>query len=252
MFLAEMFIYFIIYSFVGYIAEVLMVSFEKKKLVNRGFLCGPMIPIYGYGALLMLLFLRKYQHDIVALFVFGALIASALEYLISYALEKIFHNKWWDYSKDKFNLNGRVCLSNTILFGLASVGLLKFIHPFVSKYLLMLSNKAIIIIAIVLAVLYLADTIYSCIVAYNLRHRLIIVEELKNEKLSSIPAILESKLKRRVANLKMYPSRLMKAFPYLANRYRKEFSLMRKLTQLRKEKALKKEQKAKEKEKKKK
>lgn len=249
MFLAKWFIYFIIYSFVGYIAEVVMVSFEHKKLVNRGFLCGPICPIYGCGALLMIMFLRRYVHDYLALFIIGALIASILEYLISFLLEKIFHNKWWDYSKEKFNLNGRVCLSNTIWFGLGSVGLLEFIHPFASKYLLRLSPNWIVIIAIVLAVLLLADTIYSCVVAYNLRNRIIIVEELKNEKLSSIPSILERKLKKRVANLKMYPSRLMKAFPYLASRYKREFSLMKRLKQKSRKKKEKKVAKAKEKKK---
>ena len=225
----EWFIYFVIYSFIGYIAEVLFVSFSQKKLVNRGFLCGPICPIYGLGAISMIIFLKRYVHDYTALFVFGALIASTLEYFISYALEKIFHNKWWDYSDKKINVNGRVCLSNTVLFGLGSVALLEFIHPFVSKYLLRVSKDYLIIIFIILLVVLILDTIYSCVIAYNLRSRIIIVEELKNNKISKIPKILQTSIKSRVKNLKVYPTRLVKAFPNIAVKYKTEFDIMGKL-----------------------
>ncbi len=225
----EWFIYFIIYSFIGYIVEVAFVSFLQKKIVNRGFLCGPLLPIYGLGAIAMILFLKRYIHDYIALFVFGALIASVLEYFIGFALEKIFHNKWWDYSQDKFNLNGRICLLNSVLFGLSSVALIEFIHPFVSKYVLRLSPKALLICFIVFAVLLILDTIYSCVVAYNLRSRLIIVEELKQEKLSKLPNILQTKIKNRVKNFKLYPTRLIRAFPNIASKYKREFNIMNKI-----------------------
>ena len=225
----EWFIYFIIYSIVGYVAEVIFVSIQSKKIVNRGFLCGPILPIYGLGAIAMILLLRRYTHDYIALFVFGALIASILEYFIGFALEKIFHNKWWDYSDCKYNLNGRICLSNTILFGLGSVALLEIMHPFFSKYVLRLGSKSLIIIFIVLSALLVLDTIYSCIVAYNLRSRLIIVEELKKEKISKLPNILQARISKRVKGLKLYPGRLVKAFPYIAHKYKKEFAIMGKL-----------------------
>ena len=227
----ECFIYFVIYSFIGYLAEVIYVSFEQKKLVNRGFLCGPICPIYGLGALLMIVLLKRYIHDYLALFVFGALIATTLEYYISYILEKIFHNKWWDYNNKSFNINGRVCLTNSILFGIASVSLSEFIHPFVSRYLLRLSSQTLLILFIFLAILLLLDTIYSCIIAYNLRSRLIIVEELKNDKISKIPKILQTNIKKRVKNLKLYPERLVKAFPHIASKYKKEFDIMGRLKQ---------------------
>lgn len=225
----EWFVYFMIYSFIGYIAEVIFVSILNKKIVNRGFLCGPVCPIYGYGAISMILLLKRYTHDYVALFVFGSLIASVLEYIISYALEKIFHNRWWDYSDSKFNLNGRICLTNTVLFGLGSVALLEFIHPLISKYVLRLNKTVLLIVFISLAILLIADTIYSCIVAYNLRSRLIIVEELKNEKISKIPNLFQAKIKKRVGNLKLYPQRLVKAFPYISKRYKDEFDFMGKI-----------------------
>ena len=225
----QFFIFFIIYSFVGYIVEVFFVSFLQKKIVNRGFLCGPIIPIYGLGAITMIFLLKRYMHDYIALFIFGALIASTLEYFVGYALEKIFHNKWWDYSEDKFNLNGRVCMLNAILFGLGSVALIEYIHPIVSKYVLRLNSGISIILFIVLAVILTLDTIYSCIVAYNLRSRLIIVEELKKDKLSKLPNIFKTNIKKKVKSFKLYPSRLIKAFPNIVSKYKEEFNIMGKV-----------------------
>lgn len=224
----EVFIYFIIYSFIGYVVEVIFMSIPNKKIVNRGFLCGPICPIYGLGAVGMILFLKRYVHDYVALFIFGALIASVLEYIVSYVLEKIFHNKWWDYSQNKFNINGRVCLLNAFLFGICSIILIEFIHPFISKYVLRIPKMWLIVIFVILLILILADTIFSCVVAYNLRSRLIIVEELKNEKLSMLPNLFEDKLKQKVDKLKVYPSRLLKAFPDVLNNYKDEFDIMKK------------------------
>lgn len=225
--LIKIFIYFMIYSFIGYVVEVIFMSILNKKVVNRGFLCGPICPIYGAGAIGMILLLKKYTHDYAALFVFGALIASVLEYVVSYVLEKVFHNKWWDYSQNRFNINGRVCLLNAFLFGLCSVGLVKFIHPIVSKLVLNIPNLWLIIIFIILFVLLIADTIFSCIIAYNLRSRLIIVEELKNEKLSMLPNLFEDKLKQKVDKLKMFPNRLLKAFPDVLSDYKDEFAIMK-------------------------
>ena len=226
--IVEWFIYFIIYSFIGYVSEVIFVSFLNKKVVNRGFLCGPLCPIYGLGAFAMVTLLRRYVHDIPALFIFGALIASTLEYLISFALEKIFHNRWWDYSEDKFNLNGRICLLNTVLFGIGSVLLLEFIHPTISRYVLRLEQTTLITIFIICLALLLLDTIYSCIIAYNYKSRLIIVEELKKEKINKLPQIFKANLNKRVKGLKLYPKRLTKAFPNLVKKYNEEFSLMEK------------------------
>ena len=108
---------FIICSFVGYFLEVLWIYIGTKKIVNRGFLSGPVIPIYGIGALLILFCLLRYYDDPVVVFVFGIIITSCLEYFTSFILEKIFHNKWWDYSNKRYNLNGRICLRNSFAFG---------------------------------------------------------------------------------------------------------------------------------------
>lgn len=111
---------FFIYAFAGWIMETTSISIRNKKFVNRGFLIGPVCPIYGYGVVLVSLLLQKYQNDIIVTFFMSIIICGFLEYFTSYFMEIIFKARWWDYSQRKFNINGRVCLENLVLFGLAS------------------------------------------------------------------------------------------------------------------------------------
>lgn len=112
---------FFIYGIAGWVMESTMISIKNKKFVNRGFLIGPICPIYGYGVVFVSLFLKKYQDDIIATFVMSIIICGVLEYFTSYFMEKFFHARWWDYSKKKFNINGRICLENLFLFGIARI-----------------------------------------------------------------------------------------------------------------------------------
>ncbi|HBB29668.1 MAG TPA: hypothetical protein DC000_10580, partial [Clostridiales bacterium] len=107
------FIYFIMYSVIGWICEVIFCSIPEKKFINRGFLNGPLCPIYGFGALIVIFFLTPFKDSIFLVFIFGLIVTSTLEYFTSYAMEKLFHSKWWDYSNNRFNINGRVCLLNS-------------------------------------------------------------------------------------------------------------------------------------------
>ena len=119
-----------LYSFFGWLLEVIVTFIKSKKIVNRGFLIGPYCPIYGKGALLIVLLLKKYENDIIALFVMAVVVCSIIEYITSYVLEKLFNTRWWDYSNIKFNINGRVCLQNLVAFGIFGVLLLKYVNPF--------------------------------------------------------------------------------------------------------------------------
>jgi len=221
------FMIFYICSFVGYFMEVFWVFLGSKKIVNRGFLCGPVIPIYGFGALLILLTLFRYYEDPVVVFVFGVIITSALEYFVSFLLEKIFHNKWWDYSKIKYNLNGRICLKNSFAFGILALFIVYFVAPMFSLLFSLFSEKFWMILALILFILIVLDTIYSVVIAYNLRNRIIIVEELKNEKIAMIPVIFEKRLKESIEGFKAFPNRLLKAFPDLENKNHKSFEIMK-------------------------
>ena len=225
--LSYLFLIFIIYSCVGYICEIICSSIVQKKLVNRGFLCGPYCPIYGVGSLFILFTLWRFQSDPVTVFILGAIITSALEYITSFILEKIFHNKWWDYSRYVCNINGRICLQNTLLFGLGSLVIIYVAQPIIFHFLNQFSLSTINIVAIIVSILFVIDCIYSFIVAYNLRNRIIICEELKQQKIAKIPGMLEQLIKERVANFKLYPKRLLEAFPNLKKANYKELKLMK-------------------------
>ncbi len=211
--LMKIFLYFIVTSFLGYILEVVHCSIGYKKLVNRGFLFGPICPIYGAGSVLITAILTKYSNDLIVLFLMGALITSAVEYYTSYILEKIFHNRWWDYSKRKDNINGRICLKNSLYFGLGTCLIIKILNPFLLNIYESLSSNFIIIAGTIILIIFIFDMLFSCIIAYNLRHRIIIAEELKSEKLKMIPALIEKKYQEEISRLKFVRNRLFKAFP---------------------------------------
>ena len=121
---------FFIYAFIGWLMEVCFTFITDHKLVNRGFLIGPLCPIYGHGCLLILLFLKKFADEPITLFFMAMLICSLLEYFTGYLLEKIFKARWWDYSNRKFNINGRICLETLIPFGILGLLIVLIINPF--------------------------------------------------------------------------------------------------------------------------
>lgn len=238
--LAYVFLVFLIYSFLGYLCEIIFCSINQKKIVNRGFLFGPYCPIYGVGSIFIIYCLSRFMKDPVIVFILGAVITSCLEYFTSFILEKIFHNKWWDYSGYKCNLNGRICLQNTLLFGLCSLIVIYVGNPRIFKLLNKLSPFTLNITALILVIIFIIDIIYSVIIAYNLRNRLIICEELKKEKLAKLPGMLEKLIREKVTNFKTYPKRLLEAFPNLKKSNLKEFELMKKLKEKAKKEAKKK------------
>ncbi|RVU98593.1 hypothetical protein EII22_01950 [Coriobacteriales bacterium OH1046] len=119
---------FAIYSCAGWLFESILCSVSEKRFINRGFLNGPICPIYGAGALAAVLFLRG-EPDGMSLFCWGAVVCSLLEYLTSWVMEKIYHTRWWDYSDRFLNLNGRICVPATLLFGLFVVLVVRVIQP---------------------------------------------------------------------------------------------------------------------------
>ena len=125
-------IIFFITSFFGWLWETIYFCFRDHKFINRGSLYGPYLPIYGYGSILLILFLYKERKKIIKFFECMTFM-SILEYISSYLIEKIFHKKYWDYSHEFLNLNGRICLINSILFGIFGYILLTYIYPFLNK-----------------------------------------------------------------------------------------------------------------------
>lgn len=166
MFFLENFILFTIYSFLGWIAETIYCFILDGKYTNRGFLNGPICPIYGFGAILVINLLGKYSNNLIVLFSMSILIAAIIEYITSYGLEKIFNLSLWDYSKHKFNLNGRISLWNLLLFGLLAVAMIHIIHPAVISILIKIPNWIYYIALGILIPSYLIDLIVT-VVALN-------------------------------------------------------------------------------------
>ena len=134
-FLTQYTLTFVIYAFIGYICEVIYCSIGQRKLVNRGFLYGPWLPIYGCGGLIVEIFLVPLKKYPLLVFVLGMLLTSVVEYIGSWGLEKIFSIKLWDYSRYKLNINGRVCLLNSTLFGVMSVALVYLVQPYIASFI---------------------------------------------------------------------------------------------------------------------
>lgn len=167
--LTQYFLLFIIYSFAGWLLEVVCKLIEYRKFINRGFLIGPYCPVYGWGAVFITYLLYRYSYDPIVLFVMTLLTCGILEYLTSYVMEKLFNARWWDYSKRKFNLNGRVCLNTLIPFGLFGMTLTYVTNPFILEKLGMIKLQVLNIIAIVIGIVFVIDNIISAIVIFGFR-----------------------------------------------------------------------------------
>ena len=149
-----------IYSIIGWVYESTICSIGQRKLINRGFLNGPYCPIYGTGAVLVLLVLGRIQNPVL-LFFAGAVLTCSLEYLTSWLMEKLFHARWWDYSKRKFNIGGRVCLIGAVVFGAFSVVLILVLHPWVKSLTDRLTDTALTWICAILLVGIVSDLIVT-------------------------------------------------------------------------------------------
>ena len=140
--------------------EVIVCSCYDKKIVNRGFLIGPYCPIYGFGALIMLL-ISPYKDNLFVCFILALVLCSVLEYFVSYLMEKLFKIRWWDYSNDAFNINGRVCLRNAIAFGALGVIFTRFLNPWFNSIVDNLSYNFLLIISIMVLVITIIDILVS-------------------------------------------------------------------------------------------
>lgn len=161
------FLLFIFYSFLGWLMEVTCKLIQYKRFINRGFLMGPICPIYGHGAIIMLILLKDFSSNPFILFIMSMLVCTTLEYLTSYFMEKLFSARWWDYSNKKFNINGRVCLRNTLCFGILAIVLVYFLNPLVLTYIEKINEPFLSIIVYVLLAVYVVDNIISYSIINN-------------------------------------------------------------------------------------
>ncbi|HIV17913.1 MAG TPA: hypothetical protein IAC82_01170 [Candidatus Merdivicinus intestinigallinarum] len=159
--ICQWFLYFSIYSVLGWVCETVYCSIIQRKFVNRGFLNGPVCPVYGVGAVLVIYLLQPVAGNVPALFLTGMLVTTVLEYLTSVLLEKLFHMKWWDYSHFKLQINGRVCLLNSLMFGALSVFVMLVLHPRVQKLVDLIPAAVLPWISLGIAAVFIADTVLT-------------------------------------------------------------------------------------------
>lgn len=234
--IVEIITYFIIYSFLGWVMESVVRSICERKIINTGFLKGPFCPIYGIGATIMFLFLERFQNNLILLFLIAIVVLTLWEYLVGVFLEIVFHTKYWDYSAHKFNFQGRICLSNSIYWGILGILFVKFIHPFIQGILVKIDTNLVNYIMAILFMIFIVDTIVSVIHVKNIKATLENIEKInqeikeklkevkqlrkeKGEKATTLEHVqeiiekLKKKRNRMIVHLYKNVHRLKKAFP---------------------------------------
>lgn len=164
--------FFIIYCFLGWCCEVAFKSIRKGSFVNSGFLNGPVCPIYGFGIVLVLLLLEPLQKNVFLLFIGAVVLTSLLELVTGYLMNVIFHTKWWDYSKKKFNIGGYVCLQFSLIWGIGCVALLKFVQPLIETFVKIIPVKLGTVLLVIMLVGMVVDTALTAIAISSLNKEL--------------------------------------------------------------------------------
>lgn len=202
---------FFILSIIGWVGESLYCSLAKGKFVNRGFLTGPMCPIYGTGAVVFMVALTPFSEKWYLVLLIGMILADTVEYITSFLMEKLFHARWWDYSNKFLNINGRICFRHTCYWGLTSLVYIYLFQPFYLSIYLRVPEKIRYIVLGVIFFLFILDLINAVKNAIDVRkfmnklHALsesasAAKEEFK-EKLGESKDAFGAKLTLRVASL---------------------------------------------------
>lgn len=190
------FTYFLLYSFLGWVMESIFRSILEQKIINTGFLKGPICPIYGIGAFIMSFVLCNLSNNVILLFFVSMIILTIWEYVVGVFLEKTFHTKYWDYSDHKINFKGRICLSNSIYWGILGVIFVKYIHPFMKEIISKIDVNLLYFVVTISGIVFFVDVITSVVKLKNIKLALVKIEELNNEikeKLKEIKSIRSEK-----------------------------------------------------------
>ncbi len=234
--------FFFIYSFLGWILESITKTIAQKKFVNSGFLFGPFCPIYGVGALIMIIMLNSYKGHYIATFFISFIIFTLWEYFAGWLLEKIFHTKYWDYSYYKFHIKGRICLVNSLTWGFLGVAFIELIYPITCFFISKISVETINWVTLIIGIYMIMDFCLTSIRIKNINIKLTKLSEItanikeKLEELKNIPAKAKNietlrnvidELKQTQIELKeileKQTQRLRRAFPSMTSEKINEF-----------------------------
>ena len=198
--LTQWLFYFYFYCFFGWCFESTYVSIKDRKLTNRGFMRGPFLPLYGSGGLMMLVVSMPFRDNVFLMFVAGCVGATLLEYVTGVVMEALFKVRYWDYSKNKFNFHGYICLGSSLAWGLLTILMTVFLHVPVERMVLSIPNQVLTVVTIVLSVGIGLDFILSFKAAIDLRNLLVKMGRAKKE-LVQIKKRLESLVSSAGENL---------------------------------------------------
>ncbi|MBP3926187.1 MAG: hypothetical protein J6D13_03260 [Clostridium sp.] len=173
--------FFYIYCFFGWIFESTYVSLRQKKFVNRGFLRLPMLPLYGTGAVMMLWVSLPVRDNLILVYISGVFAATALEYVTGYAMERLFKVKYWDYSDQKFQLHGYICLSSSIAWGFLTILLTEVIHQPIAHFVLGLHPVLLLTGDVITSIIFCADAYESTKTALALGKSLEALAKMQEE-----------------------------------------------------------------------
>ena len=163
---------FMYYCILGWVFESVYCSLKELRLQNRGFCHGPWLPIYGVGAIMMLVFAWPYREHMYMVYIMGVLVGTVLELVTGVCMYRIFHMKWWDYSQNPFNFHGYICLYASLVWGLLAVIFTKFIHPHVAAISKDWTYTGFVVAVTMLYTLFIEDLIFSVIAALDLKKRI--------------------------------------------------------------------------------
>lgn len=229
----EFCIYFLVFAFLGWCSEVCFAAYKDGKFVNRGFLNGPVCPIYGFGVAGVHFVTGLIENDAV-LVVVSFLLPSLLELVTGFVLEKVFHHKWWDYSKERWNVGGYICAKFSLLWGLVCIAAVKIIFPLVDKFIEVLPVTPTKIVVIILLSLAVIDFIGTIMTIVKLNSRLKAIDAL-NAKIHAASdkigkpfadgtlSLIAAK-KKLAENSSVFARRIVAAFPSMSTKKYKSFA----------------------------
>lgn len=176
---------FIIYAFIGWCTEVAYAALNTGKFVNRGFLNGPYCPIYGCGVVVVVACLTPLKDNIIVLFIGSFLLTTIIEFFTGLVLEKIFHNKWWDYSDLPFNIKGYICLKFSIYWGIACTFVMKIVHPIIYKFITLIPFVLGVVLVTVIMIVFVVDICLTVAAIKKLNEKIRVLDEMA-QKIHSI------------------------------------------------------------------
>ena len=191
-------IYFFFYSALGWLVESIYCSVAAGKIINRGFLTGPICPIYGTGAVVMTLVLTPLKEYPILVFIVGLVVCDIVEFATSYIMEKLFHARWWDYSNKWLNIQGRICFRHSMYWGIASVLFIYFVHPNIGEKIFSdMPTKYLYIILAVILVIFAFDLANAVRKAMDIKAMMDKLKKLRDNITAKYEESSESAAKRR-------------------------------------------------------